>query len=58
MEMFLPLGLMVYTFRNLFVLQEYVLMLKISTKERTLLTPKLLKQGNDTINFILDFTGS
>ena len=36
---------MVYTFRNLFVLQEYVLMLMTSTTETNCLTFKLLKHG-------------
>ena len=36
---------MEYTFRNLFVLQEYVLMLITSTIETKFLTSKLLKQG-------------
>ena len=38
---------MMYTFRNLFVLQEYVLILMTSTKETN-----LLKQVIDTINSV------
>ena len=39
---FLP---MVYTFRNLYILQEYVLMLMTSSTETNFLTTKLLKLG-------------
>ena len=42
--MFLAPFPMLYTFRNSFVLREYVLMLMTSTTE-TILTSKLLKQG-------------
>ena len=45
MKMFLAPFPMVYTFRNLFVLQEYVLMLMPSTTETHFLTSKLIKQG-------------
>ena len=44
-EMILAPVSMVYAFRNLFVLQEYVLMLMTSTTETHFLTSKLLKQG-------------
>ena len=45
MEIFLAPLPMVYTFRNVFGLQKYVLMLMPSTKEKTILTLKLPKQG-------------
>ena len=44
-EMFLVSFPMVYTFRNLLVLQECVLMLMTSTIEINFLTSKLLNQG-------------
>ena len=45
MEMFLSPLPIVYTFRNLFVLQVYVLMLMTLTTETNALTSKFLKQG-------------
>ena len=44
MEMFLAPLHMVYTFRNVFVLHEYVLMMMTSTIEKKL-TSKLQKRG-------------
>ena len=48
----------VYTFRNLFILLEYVQMLMTSTEETQFLTTKLSKQGfqyhKRFVNFITD----
>ena len=55
MKMLLAPLLMVYIFRSLFVLREYVLMLVISIKKNHFLTEKLLIQGYqyDSIAYIL-----
>ena len=45
MEMFLAHLPMVYIFLNLFILQEYILMLMTSTTETYFLTAKLMEQG-------------
>ena len=52
MKMFLTPLPMVYTFRNGFVLQEYVLMLMTSTKETNFLLLSYFNKVIDTINSV------
>ena len=56
LEMFLAALSMVYTFRNLFVLWEYVIMLMTSTKETHFWLINYLNKVIDTINFVKLFS--
>ena len=56
MEMFLAPLPMVHTFRNLFVLREYVLMMMTSTKETNFRVLIYQNKSIDTINFVKLFS--
>ena len=55
MEMFLAPLHMVYTFRNVFVLQEYVLMMMTSTIETNFRLQSYKNEVIDTINSVKFF---